>query len=148
VLDTGALTQHVLDALALLSWLEVGDGVAPTAGGWSEGQPNVGQFVPYTVVSFAGARPRTPELSLSKQTTAWVASFQLKSHGGSREQCDWAATQVRVSIDDLLKTSAGDWQLDFIEWQTLGGVVRNDAVDPPIWSASDSLTFHVVKRGV
>jgi hypothetical protein len=40
------------------------------------------------------------------------------------------------------------YEVAWIEWQQLGGVLRNDSVDPPIWNATDSLTFHVVKRGI
>lgn len=151
MLDTGALTEHVIAALADLSWLEVGDGIAPTAGGWAKGQPNVDQFVPYAVVAFTGARPRVPnELAMTRQEAAWLATFQLRYHGASRSQVDWTGMECRERVQALLKTFPSeqpDHEIVWVEWQTLGGVTRNDAVDPPIWEARDGFTFHVVKRG-
>ena len=34
MIDTGALTDHMIATLAEISWLELGDGIAPEAGGW------------------------------------------------------------------------------------------------------------------
>lgn len=151
MLDTGALTDHVITQLDLISWLEVGDGIAPDAGGWAKGQPNVDQFVPYVVVAFMGARPRTPELMMTKQESAWVAQFQLRYHGGARAQVDWTGMEARVMVDALLKTHVVNngvtHEITWVEWQTLGGVQRIDTTDPPTWQATDSLTLHVVKRG-
>lgn len=151
MLDTGALTEHVISKLDLLSWLEVGDGIAPVSGGWSKGQQDVDQFVPYAVVAFMGARPRTPELSLSKTEDAWLAQYQLRYHAASRAQADWTGTSARRAVDELLKTEITSdnviHQISWVEWQSLGGVTRNDSTDPPIWAVIDSLTLHVVKRG-
>ena len=150
MLDTGALTDYVIAALAEISWLEVGDGIAPDAGGWVKGQPNVDQFVPYAVVAFSGARPRTPELTLARQEDAWVCSFQLRYHGAARAQVDWTGTAFRQAVSGLLKQLFGApdaFEITWVEWQSLGGVLRNDSVDPPIWNATDSLTLHAVKRG-
>lgn len=150
MLDTGALTDHVIAQLSQISWLEVGDGIAPEKGGWSKGQPDVGQYVPYVVVAFMGARPRTPELSMSKQEEAWLAQYQLRHHSASREQADWSGTAGRMAVSELLKTQVfgiATHEVTWVEWQSLGGVTRNDSVDPPFWTAIDSLTLHVVKRG-
>jgi len=152
VLDTGALTDHLIASMAELSWLEVGDGIAPVDGGWAKGQPNVDQFVPYVVVAFTGARPRavSTELLMSKQEETWLASFQLRYHGASRSQVDWTGMECREKVAGLLKTRVSeqpDHEITWIEWQSLGGVQRNDVVDPPIWAATDGFTFHVVKRG-
>lgn len=150
MLDTGALTDAVIARLADISWLEVGDGIAPEAGGWSQGQPNVDQFVPYAVVAFAGARPRTPELSLAKAEEAWVATFQLRYHGAARSQVDWTGTSCRSAVMGLLRQEvlgSSTFEITWVEWQSLGGVLRNDSVDPPIWNATDSFTLHAVKRG-
>lgn len=151
MIDTGALTDHMIATLSQLSWLEVGDGIAPEAGGWTQGQPNVDQFVPYVVVAFTSAKPRTPELTMLKQEQAWVSQFQLRYHGASRPQVDWTGTSCRSIVSSLLKTSIpplDEFEITWVEWQVLGGVVRNDSVDPPIWNATDSLTLHVVKRGM
>jgi hypothetical protein len=150
MLDTGATTQLVIDTIGTISDLFVGDGIAPAEGGWSLGQPNTGEFVPYAVVAFMGARPRTPELTMVKQEAAWLASFQLRYHGGSRAQVDWTGNACRRAVDSLLKATVITdvfYEIAWVEWQSLGGVMRNDSVDPPIWNATDSLTLHAVKRG-
>jgi len=136
--------------LAEISWLEVGDGIAPVNGGWSKGEPNTGDYVPYAVVAFSGARPRTPELSLSKAEEAWVTTFQLRYHAASRQQTDWTAMACRGAVNALLRSlvvADETFAVTWVEWQSLGAVVRNDSVDPPIWSSTDSVILHAVKQG-
>jgi hypothetical protein len=148
VLDTGVLTDHVLDTFeAQVTDVLVGDGIAPEAGGWSKGQPDVDVFVPYAVLAFGGAAPRvSQEMTLGKATETWLASYQVRYHGGSRAQVDWTATKIRAAVESLLKSSFGvEGSVVWIQWQSLGGVSRNDAVNPPIWTASDNFTLHCTK---
>ena len=148
MLDTGALTNLVIEQITLGSAQLVGDGIAPTDGGWLRGQPNVDAFVPFTVVAFTGASVKVPgEMTLVKAQEFWLASFQLRYHGGSRPQTDWIAMEAREAVEILQNRQFGavPYKVAFIEWRQLGGVVRNDVTDPPAWTATDNFTLQVSK---
>lgn len=133
MIDTGALTTKVIERFAAHGLL-IGDGVAPTAGGWSEGQPNVDRFVAYSTVSFDGAVPALPDLTIKPD---WEALFSVRHFGGARKQCDFQATATRGVIDDLRRMTVGDFTVIAVTWKSLGAMTRVDQTDPPYWQAFD-----------
>ena len=149
LLDRGALTDAVLDhvstQLAAATGVTVGkvpplgDHVAPKEGGWVNGQPGSGLFVPYVVLKTGGGAPR----ALSPATTdpAWAMNFTFVSNGGSRAQCDWMSRALYEAVAGLKNTRFGDpaWKVINVEWSALGAMLRNDATDPPFWSVSDTV---------
>jgi len=145
VIDTGHMTVLLLNTLALGDpQLLVGDGVAPRDGGWTEGTPNTGSFSAYTVLNFVGAAPAHPDID--KADPEWATRWSMSHSGGSRAQADWVATQARTRILTALKATFGDddtFKIIGIVWTTLGGMSRNDQVDPPYWNSSDSLILTV-----
>jgi len=142
VIDTGSLTTALVAALAVSSGELVGDGVAPTAGGWSNGQPNVGDYVPYGVLSFQGANPRESNLRYNEHVKTWITQWRIGYYGASREQADWVATAIRSAVVDLYGVGTG-YTVRLAEWRSLGAMTRSDQVDPPLWSALDALTLQV-----
>jgi len=143
VIDTGSLTTALVATLAVSSGELVGDGVAPSAGGWSNGQPNVGDYVPYGVLSFQGGNPRDATLRYDQQVKTWVTQWRIGYYGASREQADWVATAIRGAVSDLLGVAGGAYTVKLAEWRSLGALTRTDQVDPPLWSALDALTLQV-----
>ena len=145
MIDIGHMTTLLLDTLATGDpALMIGDGVAPTEGGWTGGTPNTGSFAAYSVLSFTGAAPANPDVNSADPE--WATRWALNSHGGSRAQADWMAYQVRKRILTALKqTFAEDdvFKIIAISWNSLGAMVRNDQVDPPYWSTSDNLILTV-----
>lgn len=151
VLDHGALTDMVLAYLAtgvaanpdVTTGKEppIGDGVAPAAGGWVDGQPGSGIFVPYVTLMSGGAAPRA--LSPASVVPTWAVAFELRSTGGSRSQVDWMAKVARDSLDGLKLQRFGDpsWKVVNVEWVRLGPVTRNDATAPPTWQAADTVSL-------
>jgi len=137
VLDVGLLTTRIIELLGEHG-LRVGDGVAPEAGGWATGSPNVAKFVAYTVVAFDGANPSLPGMVLPE---AWEASVSLRHHGGSRAQVDFQATAARAVIEECRDVVVGPHKVVNITWRSLGGPTRYDQVDPPFWSSSDSVVL-------
>lgn len=141
MIDTGALTVMLLGHLSggdpvLLA----GDGVAPAEGGWTGGTPNTGGFVAYSVLTFQGASPTHPEIE--KADPEWATRWSMSHYGGSRAQADWVATASRGRVLTALKQRFGEsdvFKVVGITWTNLGAMSRNDQVDPPYWSASDTL---------
>lgn len=148
IFTRGFLTDNLLDHLEAQLRLKpyqllVGDGIAPKEGGWSEGQPGEGKFVPYTVVSTgpASANQRSP---LGVDNDSWRADYSFRAVGGSRQQADWVADRIREVAHDFPK-DYGDpqWRVIRVQFTSLGAVSRNDQVDPPYWELSDSVSLWV-----
>lgn len=146
VVDVGSVTALVLSRYAD-ELLPVGDGVAPEAGGWASGQPGVSVFVPYAVVGFGGGA--VADTSLCSNGRTWRLSYDLRYWGGSRRQCDWAATTGRRQVDGCHRESFVDettgrsWLVYGLRWAGLGSVSRYDQTDPPFWQARDVLELMV-----
>lgn len=137
MLNTGALTTHIMAALDALDAISVGDGIAPQEGGWDQGQPNVGEFKPYVVVAQLTATPRLNQ-GLTVNESMWDIRYQLRYHGATRSQTDWEANECRQAVHSLVRTTFSTGRVDNLMWQALGGPIRNDSVDPPIWRVEDN----------
>lgn len=148
MIDLGALTDAVLSSVEAslassgLTDPLVGDGVAPSLGGWIDGQPGSGLFRPYVVIMCSGAVPRygTP----ASYTPSWAVAFALRSFGGSRPQADLIAGYARDCVASLGKTAFGvaeEWKVINVEWGSLGATVRVDATAPAFWQAFDAFTL-------
>jgi len=145
VIDHGALTDALLTYLGRVEL--VGDGIAPSEGGWLMGQPNVVSFRPYAVLVDGGAQQiMTPNLMVDRPD--WSASWSLRFFGGSRRQCEWIAGQFRPSIAGLRNLEFGEdeHRIVSVDLSMLGSVMRNDQVDPPYWQANDNLVMQVTPR--
>jgi hypothetical protein len=146
VIDHGALTDIILEYMGQVEL--IGDGIAPSGGGWVSGQPNVVAFRPYMVLVDGGMNPiQTPNL-IKTDRPDWSASWSMRYFGGSRRQCEWIAGQFRPSIAGLRGLEFGEDQHRILNVNPLmmGAVMRNDQVDPPYWQAFDNLTMHVTPR--
>lgn len=141
MIDIGQLTAQVVMALGSESGQLVGDGIAPQGGGWLSGQPNVSAFVPYGVLLFQGALTADPALRYREQVRAWNTTWRVSSFGGSREQCDWIAALMREGLDDCIGQEFGAYRVSMASWVSLGAMTRSDAIDPPMWTVSDTFTL-------
>lgn len=141
MIDIGQLTKQLIMAFSEESDQLVGDGIAPTGGGWLSGQPNVSAFVPYSVLIFQGGNLSDPALRYSEQIRSWTTNWRISHFGGSREQADWIALKMRESLDDCIGQEFGTYRVTMATWGSLGAMTRNDAIDPPMWSASDSFSL-------
>jgi hypothetical protein len=149
--DHGALTDLIIFTLGEQMALAtdpnpppyVGDGVAPNEGGWAEGQPGKGVFVPYVTVVSGGSAPRA--LGVNSHVPAWAVGFSLRGAGGSRKQVDWVGTTYRRALLGLKQQKFGSppWKVINVEWVALGPVTRNDATSPASWGTSDTVTIVV-----
>ena len=138
MIDIGKLTDQLVTALAQSSGQAIGDGIRPDGVGWLDGQPNVGVFVPYGVLSFQGAQPRDTTIRFSEQIRAWTTNWRLSYYGGARNQCDWVAARIRDELDNAIGQEFGIYKVTGVGWRSLGAMERNDAIDPPLWSVTDT----------
>jgi hypothetical protein len=139
VIDTGSVIVDVLDGFRFLSDQQVGDGIRPDGVGWLNGEPNAGVFVPYSVVTVAGATTRDMPLPYEETIKSWQVTFRLTHYGASRAQADFVATKVRGAVSGFMRQSAGGYQVTGARWAGLGAMTRDDSINPPLWSASDTL---------
>lgn len=128
----------------------VGDGMAPTAGGWPQGEPGEGDFVPYVVLTCSSWRPAAGTV-LTPVSDAWTASYRVGSYGGQREEADYVADRVhqlwpRLHLDPAELGHGGEWGFASFEIAEMGEVVRNDQIQPSMWSTTSALTLLVTRR--
>ena len=141
MIDIGKLTDQLVTALAQSSGQAIGDGIRPDGVGWLDGQPNVGVFVPYGVLSFQGAQPRDTTIRFSEQIRAWTTNWRLSYYGGARNQCDWVAARIRDELDNAIGQEFGIYKVTGASWRSLGAIERRDDIDPPMWSMTDTFTL-------
>lgn len=137
MINTGAMVDQVIATLSGALIL-VGDGVAPEAGGWTQGSPNVDEFVAYSVVAFEGAVPAMPDLSADQD---WDLTLAIGHYGGRRKQCDFQANLVRQTAPQVRSLTVEGFKIINARFTSLGGVIRNDQVSPPYWGATDLLVL-------
>lgn len=138
---TDGLIEHLEQALEPAGVL-VGDGVAPVAGGWVGGQPSRGDFVPYLVVATMPATPNQRD-PVGRVNSSWLASYNLRTVGGSRQQVEWTADRARALVGTFMlpRNEINGWGLQQAVYATLGAVMRNDSTDPPYWECNDSVAL-------
>lgn len=141
---TDWLLEHIEASLTERNvLLLVGDGVAPKEGGWTGGQPGKGKFKPYVVVTTGIARHNAAD-PLANGDGSWLAMYNLRGVGGSRQQAEWAADQGREALNAARQIPldlGGPWTMQQARYETLGGVSRNDSTDPPYWEVPDTVAL-------
>ena len=134
----------------------VGFGQAPTDGGW-QGAPNTDgtNFVPYiTVNPNASSAPRgVYEGPIGEWQADWQLSYSVSSFGVKPDQTEWMADAARMALNSLQGTSVDDdesasnsYLVQQVRVDTLGGLLRTDATEPPYWGQSDQVTIWLSKE--
>lgn len=147
----GVLTDSVITWLrdALAPGALVGDGIAPEAGGWNtQGEPNLGAFVPYTVVKTGAANPAERE-GTNRRHASWLMAYGLDHFGALRNQCDYLADIVRALVTEQLRADDRDttllpgWKVQEAYFGALGSLDRTDAVTPSAFTCRDVVVLRV-----
>lgn len=145
VLSIRLVTDSLLTKLNADLDFPVGDGLAPSEGGWEGGTPNSGQFTPYAVLRVTGASDAQAR-SVGRPWAAWDINLSMGAYGGLRSQCDWVADSVRLLMADefggrgtvLVAQGGTTWKLGGCRATAVGGPFRTDEMDPPYWQSTDT----------
>lgn len=156
MIELAALTELVVTnlsaALALATTpILVGDGIAPKAGGYLAGQPDSSEFTPYATVVQLEARVRAPSPSaMGPDDYDWDVPYKIAAYGATRRQADWVMAGARAASEAvLLKAVFGAvsfHQVFGVDYRSLGGPNRDDAVTPPLWGITDVVVLACTRR--
>lgn len=151
MINVGALTDLVIEYLRDQTNQLIGDSLPPEGGGWLNGQPNTGVFVPYITVNGQGAEQRFSSLdTLDKAILSWEVRYHLHGHGGSRSQADWIAHEGRAATPGMTGLVFGEndpsgdnnaYRIIATDLKSVSPTTRNMSVDPPFWTVVDTFTF-------
>lgn len=126
----------------------VGRGSAPEAGGWSNGQSNVGDFTNYVVLKTSSAitpAPGQPE-RLGAARTSWACRYLLTYHAVKESTVDEVADTGRALLallPEALTLSGVDWTLQRVEYGRLGDTRPDNSTDPAHWTVTDDVSLHL-----
>lgn len=143
------VTQALLAALAA-SQKPVGDAIMPNNAGWSGNQPNKdgSNFTPYVVLTPGSASGASGPIGSSQAD--WRLPYSLASFGVSRQQCEWMADRARDLAESLrgqeLSLGTGNFRVQNVLVDAIGGLVRVDATEPPYWGQIDQITVWLSKE--
>lgn len=144
------LTDALLAAVGTTTDLPVLDAQPPsnTNFGWS-GQPGEAgsTFTPYTILTPQQSSNATGPLADTHSD--WRLSYSLTSFGTSREQCEWIADLARSSLYGLQRDTFDGIDSDYtilqVRTDTIGGVIRSDVTNPPMFGQTDIYSVWVAK---
>lgn len=147
-IQRGALTDHLISALQGVNLL-VGDGKAPDDGGWDDDPNNPNSsYVPYVVIL-----PQTAQGgngSMGDDTSEWLVPYIVMSYGITRGQVEWQADKARLafttSAQDQVAMGSETWQITQTMINTIGGVARNDNMEPSEFSQIDLVSLRISKE--
>ena len=147
-LPRGDLTAHLIAELRA-DGLLIGDGEAPPTGGWDD-DPNApgSSFFPYLVVNpmaVPDATGPTGDTSMD-----WRVPYSVTAYGISRHQTETYADKGRERIVSLERTvvtlDGGGWKIQQSRANSIGGMSRNDSVEPSEFVQSDVVTVWISKE--
>ena len=119
----------------------VGDHIAPKEGGWSSGQPGMGEFTGYTAV-FSGQVNLVPSTFCPGDLDA-SCQFSTRTFGTTRKQADDLALLVRNCLVGF-KPDAGEYRTNMLICNSIGPNERMDDTEPKRWRVSDNYTASMV----
>lgn len=132
--ETRTLTAAIIAALTSAN-LTVGRGEKPAAGGW-QGDPCGTNFAPYVVVySLDGDL----DGAIDYGAEDGVVRYQLSSIGATAEQAEWAADTARIALLGTTPSVTGR-RIGLITFDDIGGTVRDDKQQPPLWQVAERFT--------
>jgi hypothetical protein len=147
-LPRGGITNYLIATLRAANLL-IGDGIAPSTGGWDD-DPNApnSTFKPYLVVNPMAVPDPTGAIGDSSRD--FRAPYSLTSVGISRHQCETYADIGRKVVAALEKETVvlngGDWKIQQARANSIGGVSRSDNTEPSEFTQSDVVIIWLSKE--
>lgn len=154
---TGTIPQRNLLTTDLVSFLGVqlgtalitGRGIAPPAGGWSDGQPGHGTFQPYVVVKTGQGRPSLPEVIGRDNRVRWQMAYRLSTASSLESTVDRWADVVRKAFlsyrGQVVPLGDASYEVEKADINAMGATVANNATNPPAWDVTDDVSVWLSK---
>lgn len=146
VIRRSHLTRAVFDHLS--ANVLIGRGSAPRDGGWQNGQPGAGTYVPYAVLKTGRATtPATgqPE-RLGPSRTSWICGYVLTYHNTMESNVDDYADVVRdflITLPQEMTIDGVDWRVQRLSIDAMGETRQDNSTAPSHWSVSDDVSLHL-----
>ena len=128
--QTRPLTAAIVATLTAAG-LTVGRGEKPTAGGWQDDCTTV--FTPYVIVYSLGGEL---DGAIDYGAEDGTIRYQLSSVGATAEQAEWVADAARLALLAATVSVSGR-RLGHVDFDDLGGTVRDDRQQPPLWQVAE-----------
>jgi hypothetical protein len=127
------LTTAIVNVLTAAGFV-VGDGEAPDSAGW-QGAQGQSPYIPYVDVHPTPGGLTDGPIS-DPNTDAW-ADYQIISVGAVRRQAETVGDAVRAVLAATPPTVAAGRKVAYVRLDMLGGVIRDDSVQPAVFYVSD-----------
>lgn len=114
--------------------LLVGDGRAPTGGGW-QGAAGQSVFVSYLVVHPISARRQGPDSSISDRNDAPTSIVQVTAVGQDRRAAETAADLAAARLLNRAPLDIPGQATVLLVHETSAGSAPDESVTPPVWTA-------------
>jgi hypothetical protein len=136
---SGDLTVAIINVLEVAGF-NVGDTEKPDGAGW-QGPPGASSFKGY--VNVHPTPGGTTDGTIAAPRADALADYQLISIGATPRQAEYIGDEVRRT---MLSASfiVPDRQVAEVRLDMLGGVIRDDGVQPALWYVSDRYRLLVV----
>lgn len=131
--EAGGLTDAVIAVLTAASFT-VGDGEAPSSGGW-QGAQGASAFVPY--VNVHPTPGGLTDGTIAQPDVDAGADYILISVGATRSQAEEVGDDVRAVMLAATITLPNSRKVAHMRIEMLGGAVRDDNVQPSVFFVSD-----------
>lgn len=142
------LSDHVVSYLSDAG-LRVGDGLAPEDGGW-DGPPDAdsSSYSPYiTIIPGTGSDATGP---IGSSIADITSPYIITGYGLSRRHVERymdKVADVLVAMDrTIVVLGDSSWKLQQTRRDSIGGVSRNDSIEPSEFSQSDVYIVYISKE--
>lgn len=145
MLDRSELTRIFIER-ASSSGVLVGDHIAPKEGGWSEGQPGVGEYRAYAVVKAMNVRINPSSMCVGQYDC--TATYTVSCFGTTRVQADVTSMLVREAfLKEPFRLDVPNGMRVNLIWCTgIGASDRIDESDPKAWRVVDTYSVECVAK--
>lgn len=140
-LNRGPITDRLISELETTT-LPVGDNHAPTDPyGWQTDSPDAdaSSFIPWLVITAGTSSAGTGSMGAS--SAEWRLPYTIFYAGVTRSQLDWLADKMRMQLTGIsreaITTSSGNWRIQQIRCNSVGGTVRQGTTFPDYYTQTD-----------
>lgn len=124
-------------------------GRTPPNAGWSPAPNKEGSvFTPYSILNPQNASHAEGPISDSQGD--WWLPYTVTCYGVDPSQTEGLADSCRTSIGDIqhrtISLDDGDYYVQQVRVDSIGGLVRADVLDPPYWVQADTVSIWVSKE--